>query len=725
HAEICNKTKDGHLYWVDTTITPFLGENKKPTRYIAIRTDITNSKLAEEKAQAATRQKSEFLANMSHEIRTPMNGIIGMTSLLLETELNPKQAEFAKNTLHSAESLLTIINDILDFSKVEAGKLELEELNFDLRLLIEEIAEFMAVKCREKNVAMLLRFKPDTPHKFIGDPGRIRQILLNLLSNAIKFTEQGDIVLTVETLTCTEASATLRISVKDSGIGIASDKQDTIFNKFDQEDGSTTRKYGGTGLGLAICRQLSHLMHGEIGVTSKKGHGSTFYFTMKLALSKEAVSLPHSTEDNINLRGLKTLIVDDSAIARTIMSEQLSHLEMSVKTTSSGKSALDIIKKHNALNAAFDFVIIDFNMLDMNGKMLANEIKNKHLLDKAALVLVTAHPGDDDSRKNRLGFDGYLTKPTKTSELPAVLSTIWHAKQKGEKIPLVTRHTLQARKSQTLHRTTFKNTHILLTEDNAINQMVAAEYLEKFGCTITPAGNGLEALIQIKRNRFDLVLMDCQMPEMDGFEATRKIRKWEQANGKKSIPIVAFTANAMQGDKDICISTGMDDYISKPVNVTDLEAVLIKWLPHKLSNEPVYEAASNTGCPDAASGKLPNAEPDEFDPTPFDGLKTLFGDQFPETVKQFTDNTEQNVQEIAKLLAENDIKTVERLAHSIKGSGLQFGAIKLSRLAANMEKTSAAGDIDKVREQHPELKAAQQRICKIMTDLIDQPNNGS
>ncbi len=591
HGEICNKAKDGRLYWVDTTVVPFMGNDNKPQSYISIRTDITLSKQAEtmmkeakEIAEESTRLKSDFLANMSHEIRTPMNGIIGATGLLLDTELNSKQQNFANTTMSSAEALLVLINDILDFSKIEAGKLELETIDFDMQLLAEEVSEILVLKCREKNIEMLLRYVPDTPRYFKGDPGRIRQIILNLLSNAVKFTEVGSVVLTVEVdLDGIDLDKTiLRISVQDSGIGIAEDKLSAVFKQFEQADSSTTRHFGGTGLGLAICKQLAELMGGEVGLESELGKGSTFWFTAKLLQSDK--KLNEVVVDNYKqLEGLHCLLIDDNETGRMIYSEQLAAYRVNVKALDSAVHAKQILLDALKTDTPFDFVISDYQMPELDGAHLAQQIKAEAKLANIPLVLLTSAPQKGDSQKmDALGFSGYLTKPTYTLELPKLLSAVWHAYKNADDIGLVTRHTLQEASVKPIEKFTLENTEILLVEDNAVNQMVATAILKSYGLSVSAAVNGVEAVNMFSENTYDLIFMDCQMPEMDGFEASRQIRQLELKNTAKPIPIVAFTANAMQGDREKCLKAGMDDFITKPVKKSDIERILLSYLAAKV-----------------------------------------------------------------------------------------------------------------------------------------------
>ena len=737
HGEICNKAKDGHLYWVDTTIVPFKNEHGKPQSYIAIRTDITERKKTEvelieakEAAEASTRLKSEFLANMSHEIRTPMNGVIGMTGLLLNTDLTSRQHNYAESCMQSADALLTIINDILDFSKIEAGKLELENVSFDMQALAEDVAEMMAFKSREKNIEMLLRYKPGTQRFLLGDPGRIRQILLNLLSNAIKFTEQGVILLSIESAETCDNKITLYIKVEDSGIGISKHKLDAIFNKFDQEDGSTTRKYGGTGLGLSICWQLCELMHGNIEVESQKGKGSIFSFTLELEPGN--VDDIHSVEAGHDgqLKDLKILIVDDLETAQIILREQLSTLQVRIDTASSGEQAIDKLTDAISQDDPYRIVITDFHMPLMDGEMLAKEINRQGLLKDGALLFVTSSPRKGDGQRlSKIGFDGYLTKPTHPSEVPQILSIIWNAKKRGRAIPLVSRHTLREVKSSSREHVTFSNSQILVAEDNPVNQMVATEYLEMYGCSITPAGNGLEALAMVKEQHFDLIFMDCQMPEMDGYVATAEIRNFESLNNTERIPIIAFTANAMQRDKEECLAAGMDDFISKPINQTTLKNILIKWLPHKLDS--VAERTdkqerkinnSNRHAPGIKPVSSSLAIDGPIDLPVFNKLKHLFQEKFTAAIKQHTENAAENVDRIEQAFRASDIEMLQRVAHSLKGSSAQFGAIELHQTARLIEQLTRAGELGNIDRLINELKITQKKTAEAMMQLIN-PNN--
>ena len=510
-------------------------------------------------AERSNRSKSDFLANMSHEIRTPMNGIIGATGLLLDTALSSKQRTFADTTMKSAYALLSIVNDILDLSKIEAEKLEFEAIPFNLQHLIEDVVELMSVKCAEKNIELLLRFCVQNTHLTIGDPGRVRQILLNLISNAVKFTDKGYVLLTVSEEGGSADMTALRFEVRDTGVGIPEEKQAVIFKAFDQADTSTTRKYGGTGLGLAISEKLVTQMGGEIGLESTVGEGSTFWYTIVLGRSEERV-VASQKYDLALLHDKKILVVDDCEVAHLIVGEQLRGNKLKVSNTHSPLQALNMVRLAASEGNPYDILLTDLCMPEMSGDMLIAEIRRTESIADLVVVIMTSAPrAGDGSLMKDLGVSAYLTKPIFPGEIPSVMAAILGAKAANKPMPLLTRHAISERQSKVRETKQFQGAQILLAEDNAVNQMVAINMLEKLGCTVTPAGNGMEALKMAAKYCYDVIFMDCQMPEMDGFEATLAIRDLESGNNSRGQPIIALTANAMAGFKETCLEAGMSD----------------------------------------------------------------------------------------------------------------------------------------------------------------------
>lgn len=715
---------------------------------IGVNFDITKLKeveqqhiAAKELAEDTVRMKAEFLASMSHEIRTPMNGVLGMLGLLMRNELNDEQMHRVKLANSSAQALLNLVNDILDFSKVEAGKLDLEFIDFDLRKLLGEFTESMALKSQEKNIEIILD-NSQVKHSHVkGDPGRIRQILNNLTGNAIKFTEHGEIVITA-TLTekqGDDGSPTLlfHCAISDTGIGIPSNKLDTLFDSFTQVDASTTRKYGGTGLGLAISKQLCQLMHGDIQVTSVLNQGSTFSFTLELQASEQAkIVIPH-----IDIQNIPMLIVDDNATNRLVLKQQLEHWGAKVSEAENGFTALNLLKRSVSANIKdsqnsplFKVAFLDMNMPGMDGAELAKRIKSEPDLAETKLVMMTSMASRGDaSYFSSLGFSAYFPKPTTTEDLFKAISLTLTKESECQAVPIITQHLLRELKqevpvaaiennqltSSQIKANEFSHCRLLLVEDNRINQEVARHVLAEFGIVPDVAADGIEAIESLKLSGndtpYDIILMDCQMPLMDGYQATRAIRQGDAGEDYRDIIIIAMTANAMKGDKQKCLSAGMTDYLTKPIEPELLKEKLYHYLLN--SEAPSIKALATSNSSEIFKDKPNEEETEKLSVWKKEELSKRLNDNqviFKQLLNLFTDELPSLLGILENALEQNNIEQMLQASHKIQGMAANISAIELHSLSKTFEKQVRANELTNLAALLSQINASYSALTNLM-----------
>jgi two-component system, sensor histidine kinase and response regulator len=623
-------------------------------------------------AQAAARAKADFLANMSHEIRTPMNGVIGMLDLLHSEHLNAEARSMLETARNSADALLKLINDVLDFSKIDAGKLTLEKIDVELRPLAEEVAMLFTGQAQAKGIEITCAVHNDVPAVVMGDPTRLRQVMVNLLGNAVKFTERGEVLIGIQVRDgdgrgerAPGSKATVQIVVQDTGIGMSTAVHEGLFQAFTQADSSTTRKYGGTGLGLAITKKLVHAMGGTIKVKSAPGQGSTFSVFVPLEVRVRA-----APRRGVDLQGLRALIVDDNPTNRCILEHYLTHAQATPVSTSSAREGLDAARAAADEGAPFDVILLDYQMPEMDGVQFLRELRADPVIRQTRCIVLSS-PGDRIAEAEVLGVSAWVTKPVRRNQLQSMLAVL--AGRASD-----TAGANSTAKSS-VASATYAGARVLLVEDNVVNQEVARRTLRTLGIEVVLAGHGAQAVALLKENPFDLVLMDMQMPVMDGYEATRTIRAWEQRDGRVRLPIVAMTANAMQGDREKCLDAGMDDYATKPIKREVLAATLARWLKPAVAERPDINALM------AAEQRPAQRSETAIDPAALSALSTLMGEDVGDVLRMYLTDTPEQFSSMQAAIDAGDHTSLGRSAHSLKSSSRSVGALAIARVAEALE----------------------------------------